>query len=115
MTRLALFFLIALSSACSAADEVWLFSRADCPPCRAAKTALSADPSLLLGNSLSIIDVEAFPETAARFNVRSVPTFVLIRDGREVSRKTGWSGDAGFFAWLKGCTTRFIRKRGFGR
>lgn len=35
------------------------------------------------------VDVEAEGDTAEKFNVESIPTFVLLKDEKEISRKTG--------------------------
>ena len=35
------------------------------------------------------VDVDDEPVTAQQFNVRSMPTFVLVVDGREVGRTVG--------------------------
>jgi thioredoxin len=35
------------------------------------------------------LDVDANPTTAARFGVRSIPTLLVLRDGREVDRIVG--------------------------
>jgi len=38
---------------------------------------------------LVVVDVDDDPVTAQQFSVRSMPTFVLVRDGREVGRIVG--------------------------
>jgi thioredoxin 1 len=38
---------------------------------------------------LTSIDVDVDPITAQRFDVRSMPTYVVLRDGREVGRIVG--------------------------
>jgi thioredoxin 2 len=35
------------------------------------------------------VDTEALPEVAGRFNIRSIPTMILFRGGREVQRLSG--------------------------
>lgn len=35
------------------------------------------------------VDVEAESDEAAKFGVMSIPTFVLLKDGKEISRKMG--------------------------
>ncbi len=35
------------------------------------------------------LDVDANPRTAARFQVQSIPTLLILRDGREVDRVVG--------------------------
>lgn len=38
---------------------------------------------------LKKIDVEANGEMAAKYGIMSIPTFVLVKDGKEVDRKIG--------------------------
>jgi thioredoxin 2 len=35
------------------------------------------------------VDTEALPEVAARFGIRSIPTMILFRGGREAKRASG--------------------------
>jgi thioredoxin len=35
------------------------------------------------------VDVEAEQEYSGRFSVQSIPTFVLLKDGKEIDRKIG--------------------------
>jgi thioredoxin 1 len=44
------------------------------------------------------VDVSAFPEIAESFDVQSLPTLVLIKDGSEVLRLTGFKGKAALAA-----------------
>jgi len=41
------------------------------------------------GVRLAKLDTDANPATASRFNIRSIPTIILFKDGREVARKSG--------------------------
>jgi thioredoxin 1 len=38
---------------------------------------------------VTFIDVDASPQTAAQYNVRSVPTTVVIQNGMEIGRAVG--------------------------
>lgn len=64
------------------------FTAAWCGPCRQLKPVLE-----LLSREYKIplveVDTDADPLTAQQFNVRSMPTVVLMRDGREVGRFVG--------------------------
>ena len=42
-----------------------------------------------LGVPVEEVDIEANPELARQYGVRSVPTMVYVRDEQEVSRITG--------------------------
>ena len=50
---------------------------------------------------LAKLDTEAAQGTAARFNIRSIPTLVLFKDGREVARQPGAMGAADIVRWVQ--------------
>ncbi len=58
-----------------------LFTAPGCAPCGPAKAVLARllDAGLVSG---SVVDVTAKPALAARFDVQSVPTLVVQRDGQ---------------------------------
>jgi thioredoxin 1 len=39
--------------------------------------------------SITFIDVDSSPQTATQYNVRSVPTVVVLNNGMEIGRTTG--------------------------
>ena len=59
-----------------------------CPPCRQLEPVLES-----IGHAYQLpvvaIDVEVERDLAQRFGVKSMPTVVLWRDGREVGRMVG--------------------------
>lgn len=66
------------------------FWAAWCGPCRMMAPAFEAaahefEPRLRLAK----VDSDAEGDLAARFNIRSIPTLVLIRGGRETARVSG--------------------------
>src|SRR5690606_2396689 len=61
-----------------------------CGPCRVMKPALASIAEEYAGRVRVVaIDVDDEQVVAQQFNVRSMPTFVLMRDGREVGRVVG--------------------------
>lgn len=53
-----------------------------CGPCRAAAPEVGKAAALLAGKALVVkVDTEANPALAQRFNVRSIPTFAVLRNG----------------------------------
>jgi len=61
-----------------------------CGPCKAMAPVLVALADEYRGRAqLAEVDVEREPAVAERFGVRSMPTLVLLRDGREVGRVVG--------------------------
>lgn len=67
------------------------FTAAWCSACRAAWPTVEAMAADLAGSVLvAAVDVDASPATASRFGVRSLPTFLFFRDGKEVGRIVGF-------------------------
>jgi thioredoxin 2 len=50
---------------------------------------------------LAKVDTEAEPGLGARFQVRSIPTLVMLAGGREVARQSGAMGSAQIQAWVR--------------
>jgi thioredoxin-like negative regulator of GroEL len=99
MTRLLAAILLMISSA-EAADQVYVFSRPGCQPCEAMHKAFAKDPTLLVGLEVFKCDTAARPDIAKKYSVTSVPVVVLVRDGREVRRRVGWTTADDFRAWV---------------
>ena len=73
-----------------------------CGPCRAmapayAQAAAQLEPNLRLVK----VDTEAVPSLGARFNIRSIPTLALFRNGREIARQLGAMGAADIVRWVQ--------------
>ena len=50
---------------------------------------------------LAKVDTEAVPNLGARFNIRSIPTLALFKDGREIARQPGAMGAADIVRWVQ--------------
>ena len=73
-----------------------------CGPCRMMAPAYEeAAARLAPGVRLAKLDTEAEPEIAARFGIRSIPTLIAFKNGREVARRSGASNVAGLLEWIK--------------
>lgn len=72
-----------------------------CAPCRMMAPAFEHAASQLEPNvRFAKINTEEAPDLGARFNIRSIPTVVLFRRGREIARQSG-SLDAGrLMRWI---------------
>ena len=66
--------------------QLLYFSAEWCAPCRTFKPTMEA---LSKEIPIQFIDVDISANTAQNYNVRSVPTTILIKDGIEVGRLIG--------------------------
>ena len=47
------------------------------------------------------LDTEREPDAAARYGIRSIPTLIAFRDGREVARQSGALDLPGLVQWIR--------------
>jgi thiol-disulfide isomerase/thioredoxin len=72
----------------AAADAVLLeFSSDNCPPCRSMQPIVSE--LVARGVPVRQVNVQTEPQLVSRYQIRSTPTYVVLRDGREVTRLVG--------------------------
>src|SRR5581483_5184193 len=71
------------------------FWAAWCGPCR--MIAAELEP----GARLAKLDTEAAPEVAARYGIRSIPTVIAFRGGREIARQSGAMDSAAIVRWVR--------------
>jgi thioredoxin 1 len=81
----SILLVFAFAAACSA--EILEFTGSSCPACR------HMDPIVRqlqdAGLTIRQIQVDQNPTLAAQYNVRAIPTFVLISNGKELDRIVG--------------------------
>jgi thioredoxin 1 len=68
---------------------VFYFTADWCGPCKKVKPIVEELNREQTSASFQIIDVDMEMELAKKFEIRSVPTFILIKDGVETNRLTG--------------------------
>jgi thioredoxin 1 len=68
---------------------VFYFTADWCTPCKRVKPIVEELNREQADARFQIIDVDIEMELAKKFEIRSVPTFILIRDGVEINRLTG--------------------------
>jgi thioredoxin 2 len=77
-----------------------------CGPCLAMApffetTARQLEPTLRFAK----LNTETEPASAARYHIRSIPTLIVFRGGRELARQSGAMDVAGLTRWLKSVVT----------
>ncbi|WP_291985336.1 thioredoxin TrxC [Candidatus Accumulibacter sp. ACC007] len=73
-----------------------------CGPCRAMAPAFAAAARQLEPAArLARVNTEEEQGLAARFGIRSIPTLVVFRNGREIARQAGAMDTASIVRWLR--------------
>jgi len=61
-----------------------------CPPCRTLAPVLEQVAKEVTGKAvIGKIDIDSEPKTATRFQITSVPTMILFKNGKEMGRLEG--------------------------
>ena len=66
--------------------QLLYFSAPWCGPCRTFKPVIESLQSEI---SITFYDVDSSPQETAQYNVRSVPTVVVVQNGMEIGRAVG--------------------------
>ncbi|MDO8346910.1 MAG: thioredoxin TrxC [Rugosibacter sp.] len=73
-----------------------------CGPCRSMAPAfIQAAAQLEPAMRLAKLDTEQAQELAGRYNIRSIPTLALFRNGREVARQAGAMDSENIVKWAR--------------
>jgi thioredoxin 2 len=77
-----------------------------CGPCRMMAPVLDrAAAQHATALRVGKVNTDEQPQLAARFGIRSIPTLILFRDGREVARQAGAIDAASLSRWLDSTLT----------
>ena len=73
-----------------------------CGPCRSmaphfAAAAAQLEPKMRLAK----VDTDEVPALGERYNIRSIPTMILFRGGREVARQSGAMASGQIAQWVR--------------
>ena len=73
-----------------------------CGPCRTAAPIVQDLAREMAGRALVLkVDTEAQPELSARFGVRAIPNFVVLKNGAMVSQHPGLAPREAMRLWLE--------------
>ncbi|MDE2052625.1 MAG: thioredoxin TrxC [Gammaproteobacteria bacterium] len=72
-----------------------------CGPCRMVAPVLERTAALRAAElRLAKVNTDEQPQLAERFGIRSIPTLILFREGRELARQSGAVDAASLSRWL---------------
>ncbi len=76
-----------------------------CGPCHAAAPEVSHTAADMAGKAIVLkVDTEKYPQLAGRFQVRSIPNFVVLFGGRVVMQQAGLVSRDHMKQWLRSAT-----------
>ena len=67
--------------------QLWYFTAGWCQPCQQFGPVMSQ--VLQKGISIKKVDIDYTPDVTTKYNVKSVPTVILVKNGQEIRRFTG--------------------------
>lgn len=78
-----------------------------CGPCRSAAPEVARTAADMAGKALVLkVDTEANPQLSARFQVRSIPNFVVLSGGRTVFQQPGLVDHTQMEQWLRSASAQ---------
>jgi thioredoxin 1 len=78
------------------------FTATWCGPCRMQATVLEGVASKNPGLSIGAVDVDDYPELAARYGVRGMPTLIVFKGGKETNRRLGLANEQAVMTLVAG-------------
>lgn len=93
MIKYIVSLLIFLSSNIAVGENLYIFTSKLCRPCRQIKLFINSDPDITTWFGIALIDIEDFPDLAKKYDIKNVPTSIIVDDDIEVGRIVGYSND----------------------
>lgn len=72
-----------------------IFSASWCQYCQIAKNDINTNPNLMetiKDYEVVVLDFDLDKDAISGYNIKSVPTFVILQDNREIRRQIGYKG-----------------------
>ncbi|HYK37654.1 thioredoxin [Alloacidobacterium sp.] len=80
-----------------------------CGPCRMAAPEVARTAADLSGQAIVLkVDSDKYPQLAARYNVRGIPNFIVLKNGKLVHQQAGLVGHDQMEAWLRSAASATI-------
>lgn len=101
MKRFWLCLLLLLAAANVEAAELLIFTADWCSACQQLKKDVDANPETFSNYLWGYIDFDEEPYLVKTYNVRTVPTFLILDDNKVVKSMTGYPGLEKLKNWLQ--------------
>ncbi|CAN5570962.1 thioredoxin TrxC [soil metagenome] len=72
-----------------------------CGPCKVMAPHYAAAAGRLPHVRFAKLDTEASPQASQRYNIRSIPTMVIFRGGKELARRSGAMSSSDIASWIR--------------
>lgn len=79
------------------------FSAEWCGPCRALAPVINEIKNQFSGVKFEDYDVDVAYDEATKYGIRSVPTVIIEKDGKEINRFTGMSSKMAYINAINEC------------
>ena len=82
-----------------------------CGPCKMMKPIINELSNEVKDAKILQIDVDKFPDLAGKYNIRSVPTFIVFKDGQKIEISVGANSSKDYFINLIDNAREQIKKK----